>query len=105
VAVMDVPPVGFPHGLSDVELEDVTAVLAREAERFWAPQMLPELKLALLNAGLQEQSRRETEALLSVSREAAQDAKRAADRTLLVAKATAVIALLTVVFAFLQWVT
>lgn len=88
-------PDGFPAGLSDTQLAAIVDEWIAGYAKLYGdvgPQ-LPELKLALINAALQEQSRRETAELRRVS----QNTARSAIISLRVAQAALAIAALTLV--------
>lgn len=87
------PPVpdDYPHGLSDDGLaQAIEEMVAGSLVRFGLDfeKLLPELQLALIQAGLQEQSRREFVAMTT-----------SANTTLLVAKASLAAAVITLAVA------
>ncbi len=86
---MTAVPEGYPIGLNDAELEQALESMLDPSS--WPgfdnfERLLPELKTALLMAGLQERARRET---VQLRREAARD-RRLAYVVLAVAVATLV---------------
>lgn len=88
-------PARYPFGLTDSELQSALDSMMDPAS--WPgfddfPRILPELKLALLTAGLQERARRE-------SNVSAERALRIAYLALLVALATLVVSIIVLVTA------
>jgi hypothetical protein len=97
-------PEGFPSALSDADLtETLDAMLNDFGETATAfRSMLPELRLAAINAGLQEKARRETTALAEITRQAASAADTASNRALLVALAALAVSVLSLVVSLIR---
>jgi hypothetical protein len=102
-------PEGYPFRLDDDELEETLDGMMDPSS--WPgfdnfSRLLPELKTALLLAGLQEHSRRETAELRLLTQEASESTIRMAKRSLAVAYAALVVALVTsvasIVIAFVN---
>jgi hypothetical protein len=68
-AIPDGYPFSLPDETLDTELERMIAIASQMNERF--ENLLPELKLLIIQAGLHERSRRETESMRKSSSQAA----------------------------------
>ena len=86
-------PAGFPSKLSDDELDATIDKWITEYREIWPTSKLPELSLALVNSGLQEQSRRQVAASARSAARAARWVVGIASLTLLVAVITLVVAI------------
>jgi hypothetical protein len=86
-------PEGFPSNLSDTELAEAIDEWIAEYRKTWPTSKLPELSLAFVNSGLQEQSRREVAASARSAARAAQLVVGIASLTLLVAVITLTVAI------------
>ena len=84
---MEVPD-GFPAVLPDDQLDATIHEWMREYREIWPESRLPELVIGFINAGLQEQARRELVA-----------STKAARRVLLVAVVTLLVAIATLLVA------
>jgi hypothetical protein len=82
---------GFPSKLSDDDLAAVIDEWIAEYRSIWPTSKLPELSLAFVTSGLQEQSRRELAASARSAARAAQWVVGIAGLTLLVAVLTLVV--------------
>jgi hypothetical protein len=85
---MEVPD-GFPAALPDDQLDATIREWMREYREIWPTSRLPELVIAFIAAGLQEQARRE----LVASTKAARRVLVVAVLTLLIAVATLFVAI------------
>jgi hypothetical protein len=86
-------PAGFPSKLSDDDLAAAIDEWIAEYREIWPTSKLPELSLAFVNSGLQEQSRREVAASAQSAARAAQFVVGIAGLTLLVAVVTLIVAI------------
>lgn len=71
-------PDGFPFELDDAKLDASLTRMIEDFRRTSPEVRLPELKLAIIQAGLQERSRRETEQLRRATERSARAATLAA---------------------------
>ncbi len=88
-------PAGFPSKLSDDELAATIDEWISEYRTIWPTSKLPELSLALVNSGLQEQSRREVVA-------SAKSAAQAARWVVVIAGLTLAVAVITLIVAMVK---
>jgi hypothetical protein len=95
-------PTGYPFDLAD---DDLAGALRNmfETPRAWVDfdALLPELQLGIIEAGLQEQSRRETEALRTMTADATAAANRSATWSVRIAAVAVLIALASLIVQLL----
>jgi hypothetical protein len=91
-------PAGYPFDLADDELVGALRQMFNTS-RAWAEfdTLLPELQLGIIAAGLQEQSRRETEALRRMTTEATAAANRAATWSIRIAAVAVLLGLASLI--------